>query len=312
MAEAHDKHTSSEEGGGHDHHSNFRRQSRSRLSIVLSITIVFMTIEVVVGLKTGSLALLADAGHMLSDIGGITLALIALWFSSKPASPEKTFGYYRSEILAGFFNSIILIGISLFIFYEAYQRIVDPPTVAAGPVLAVAVVGIVVNLVSLKLLKSDAGQSINVKAAYFEILADLLGLLGVVVSSVTILLTGWQLIDPIISGVIGLLILPRTWILLSECTHILMEGAPTHVNTSELREALRQVPGVVDIHDLHVWTITSDHHAMSAHVAVDSSAQPQEVLAMVGNIAKEKFGLDHTTIQVELVNHHADPREHCG
>ncbi|MBX9696381.1 MAG: cation diffusion facilitator family transporter [Cyanobacteria bacterium] len=311
MTEAHEAHADADHKGGHDHHSSFRQQSRSRLATVLLITVFFMIAEVTVGLQSGSLALLADAGHMLSDIGGITLALIALWFSSKPASPEKTFGYYRSEILAGFVNSIVLIGISLFIFYEAYQRIIDPPAVTAGPVLAVAIIGIVINLVSLKLLRGDADKSINVRAAYFEVLADLLGLFGVVVSSVTILLTGWQLIDPIVSGLIGLLILPRTWMLLSECTHILMEGAPGDVDTRALRNSLKEVPGVMDIHDLHVWTITSERNAMSAHVAIDNSVSPQEVLAEVSKIAKEKFGLDHTTIQVELVNHHADPREHC-
>ena len=270
-----------------------------------------MLAEVVVGFSCGSLALLADAGHMLSDIGGISLALIAIWFSGKPATEAKTYGYYRSEILAGFLNALALVGISVFIFYEAYQRLESPPEVNSLPVLIVAIVGIVINLVSLRILKSGAGESLNVKAAYMEIFADLLGLAGVVISSTIILTTGWHIADPIISALIGLMIIPRTWMLLSECTHILMEGTPGHIDLMELREALQAVPGVLDIHDLHVWTITSNHHAMSAHVTIDDTEQAPAILAKVSSVAQKRFGLDHTTIQVEPRDHHEGSANHC-
>lgn len=284
----------------HNHKHDFRQQGKARLLTVLSLTVAFMILEIVVGLTSGSLALLADAGHMASDIGGIALALIALWFSSKPANTNKTFGYYRSEILAGFLNSLVLVGISIFILVEAWERLVNPPHVSAWPVLACAFVGVIVNVISLRLLKSGADRSINMKAAYLEIMSDMAGLAGVMVSSLVIGMTGWYAADPIVSALIAILILPRTWMLLSECTHILMEGAPGHIDLTELRTTLSAVPGVVDIHDLHVWTITSDHHAMSAHVCIKSDAEPKDVLARVSEEAEKKFGLDHTTIQVEV------------
>ncbi len=264
-----------------------------------------MLAEVAVGFFTGSLALLADAGHMLSDVGALSLALIALWFSSKPATDAKTFGYYRSEILAGFVNSLALVVISVVILIESYNRFQNPPEVMAGPALATAVFGLIINIVSLRLLGKTAENSVNVKAAYLELLSDMLGLIGVIISSIIIIATKWYIADAIVSGAIGLLIIPRTWVLLKECTHILMEGTPDHVNLGNLRQEILNTDGVVDAHDIHVWTLTSDVHALSAHVLIDSKVNSDEVLKNLKAKASKDFGLNHTTIQVELVGQSA-------
>ncbi len=288
------------EGHAHDHKLLARAENKGKLLTVLFMTTGLMLAEVFVGITSNSLALLADAGHMLSDIGGLILALIAIWFSSKPATQSKTFGYYRSEILAGFINSIVLVGIAIFILYEAWQRFSSPPDVNTGPVLCLALIGIVVNVISLKILSSGSKSSLNMKAAYLEIMADMLGLVAVVISSIIIIFTGWHQADPLLSGCIALMILPRTWLLLSECTHILMEGTPSHINLSEMYTAISAIDGVKSIHDLHVWTLTSDHHAMAGHVIVnDKNAQPR-ILAEIKSVLLEKFEIHHSTVQLEL------------
>lgn len=271
------------------------------MRLVLALTGCYMIVQVVAGLYTGSLALLADAGHLLTDIGSIMLALLAFWFSSRPSTAGKTYGYYRSEILAGLINGVLLVGISLFILYEAWKRLNNPPEVMSGPMLAVAIVGLVVNFFSAKLLHQDAGHSLNVKAAYLEVMSDLLATIGVILAAVIMLVTKWYMADPLISGLIGLMILPRTWGLLSECTNILMEGAPGHVDLEALRSAMLKVPGVVDVHDIHVWTITSGLDAMSGHVTIDKDSPPDAVLSHITDIAQDEFGLHHTTIQVEQI-----------
>lgn len=291
-------------GQSNHHHglnTSVREQSRSSMMIVLCLTATFMIAEVAVGFFTGSLALLADAGHMLSDVGAISLALIALWFSSKPATDAKTFGYYRSEILAGFVNSLALVVISVVILIEAYNRLQNPPEVMALPALATAVFGLIINIISLKLLGKTAQQSVNVKAAYLELMSDMLGLAGVIISSIIIICTKWYVADAIVSGAIGMLIIPRTWVLLKECTHILMEGTPDHVDLAALRTSILSTDGVVDVHDIHVWTLTSNIHALSAHVLIDANGNSAEVLKNITDKASSEFGLNHTTIQVEHV-----------
>jgi cobalt-zinc-cadmium efflux system protein len=288
--------------GGHGHHGDLRQQSRSAMLTVLAMTSVYMIVEVVVGFMFHSLALLADAGHMLSDVGALVLALVAYWFSSKPPTPDKTHGYYRSEILAGFFNSILLVGISLYILFEAYQRLQHPPEVGGMPVLIVAILGFAINLASLKLLHKGSQNSINAKAASLEVLSDSLATLGVIISSVIILTTHWYAADAIISAVIGIAILPRTWLLLTECINILMEGTPGHIDLKELRQSIMSIAGVVDVHDIHVWTITSGLDSMSGHVTIDPAVAPDAVLAAVTDLLNDKYGLHHTTIQVDQGN----------
>ncbi|MCA9804591.1 MAG: cation transporter [Cyanobacteria bacterium HKST-UBA02] len=298
-------------GDDHDH-KLIRQQNKSRLLTVLAITVTLMVAEIVVGLSCGSLALVADAGHMASDVGGIVLALIAIWFAQKPATKDKTYGYYRSEILAGLINSVALLGIAVFILVEAWQRFHSPPEVNSVPVLVVAVLGLGLNFVSLSIISKGSEKSINMRAAYLEIFSDMLGLVAVVISSIIILTTGWYLADPILSALIAMMILPRTWKLLSECTHILMEGSPGHINLAELDTAIGAIEGVEDIHDLHVWTLTSDHHAMSAHVTISNKADAAEVLSRVSEMVEESFGLSHTTIQVETTDHHKNGKGSCN
>jgi cobalt-zinc-cadmium efflux system protein len=288
---------------GHGHsHVNVREQSRTRMIGALIMLSVFMVIEAITGFTSGSLALLADAGHMLGDVAGLSLALLAIWFSSKPATPGNTYGYYRSEILAGFLNSLALVGISLFIMFEAYQRFFHPPTIQTLPTLIVAILGFTVNIVSLKMLSSFAEHSINAKAAYLEILSDSLASVGVIISTILIMVYKINFVDALVSGLIALAILPRTYLLLKECMHILMEGTPSHIELDALRAGMLAVPGVTEVHDVHVWTITSGLHAMSAHVTVVSESPSGEVLNAVTTVVKEDFGIHHTTIQVEFAH----------
>jgi cobalt-zinc-cadmium efflux system protein len=286
-----------------DHvHGVSRSESRGRLTVVLVLTSVFMLVELVAGVYTHSLALMADAGHMLSDVAAQGLALLAIWFSAKAPTPGKSFGYYRTEILASLINGVALVGISIFIVYEAIRRLADPPTVAELPMLLVAACGLGINLISMRVLHSVANHSLNMKAAYLELLGDMLASGGVVVAAIVIWLTHWYIADPLISILIGILILPRTWLLLAECTNILMEGAPRHIDVEQLLTKLHTVNGVLDVHDIHVWTITSGLDAMSGHVCVRRGVAHDEVLNAVTNIAQKDFGIQHTTIQVEIVD----------
>jgi len=297
----------------HSHHAahshvNLREQSKSRMVSALLILGGFMIVEAITGFTFGSLALVADAGHMLGDVAGISLALLAIWFSSKPATPGKTYGYYRSEILAGFCNSLALVGISICIMYEAYQRFCHPPMIQAGPVLIVAVLGLIVNIVLLRLLSPSSAHSLNARAAYLEILSDCLASVGVIISSLLIMFYRLYFVDALISGLIALAILPRTWLLLKECMNILMEGTPGHIDLALLRQAMLGIAGVVDVHDIHVWTITSGLDAMSGHVTIDDQVPSTEVLADLTRTVNDDFGIHHTTIQVELV--HCDKVDH--
>ena len=290
---------------GHQHQHSQRdrsRTNRARLKIVLAVTTVYMLAEVAGGLLTGSLALLADAGHMLTDVGGVALALLAMKFAERPSSPEKTYGYYRVEILAALTNAIVLIGISLGVLYEAYQRFRNPPQVESTLMLAVAGIGLVVNVVSVLVLRSGTENSLNMKGAYFEVLSDLITSVGVMVAGVIMLTTNWYLVDPILSAGIGLFIFPRTWKLLKEAVDVLLEGTPTDVNIADLREAMGKVPGVAGVHDLHVWSLTSGMNAMSAHVVIADQAVHEAVLSAVREHVTRTFKIGHVTIQIEQRN----------
>ncbi|MFC7693958.1 cation diffusion facilitator family transporter [Paeniroseomonas aquatica] len=251
------------------------------------------------GLITGSLALLADAAHMMTDAGGLALALMAIRFGERPATPQRTYGYLRAEILSALANAVVLLVLTIYILYEAYRRFVDPPEVLGWPMLLVAAVGLAVNLISMRLLSGGSSESLNVQGAYFEVLSDMLGSLGVIVAALVIMWTGWELADPIIGAGIGLFIVPRTWNLLRQATHILLEGAPPRVDVGLMERGIATIPGVVAVHDLHVWTITSGLDAMSAHVTVQDTAEGIRVLRDVRILVKERFGIDHITVQVE-------------
>ncbi len=294
------------DGPAHAWHAQspkYREESRGALTWVLSITCLVMVVELAAGILTHSLALMADAGHMLSDVAAQLLALLAIWFAAKPPTPGKTYGYYRTEILASLINGVALVGISLFILFEGVSRLAHPPEIASGPMLGVAMLGLIVNLLSMKLLHQHTEHSLNIKAAYLEVLGDLLGSIGVIAAAIIIMIWHFYLADPVVSMLIGVMILPRTWRLLSECTNILMEGTPEHIDLDNLHGAICQVEGVLDVHDIHVWTITSGLDAMSGHLCIDRNSPPEKVLAEVTRIAQEEFGLHHTTIQVELADH---------
>jgi len=274
---------------------------KTKLISALVLTTTFMAVEVIGGLWTGSLALLADAAHMLTDAGGLALALIAIRFAERPATPQRTYGYVRMEVLSALTNAVVLLLLTIYILYEAYQRFLNPSEILGGPMLVVATVGLAVNLISMKLLSAGSSESLNLKGAYFEVLSDMLGSLGVIVAAGVVMLTGWTLADPIIGAGIGLFIVPRTWILLKQAIHILMEGTPPEVDIALLERRLLAIPGVTAIHDLHVWTITSGLDAMSCHLVVSDVAQARKTL-LSAQEAMKSFGLTHVTIQVEDQN----------
>ena len=257
-----------------------------------------MVIEVIGGLFTGSLALLADAGHMLTDVAAIGLSVFAMWMAAKPATPEKSYGYHRAEILAAVTNAVVLLLLAIGILYEAYRRMFDPPHVLGVPVLLIGLVGLAVNIASMKLLVDESVSSVNVHSAYLEVLSDAISSVGVILGGVTIWLTGWFLIDPLLSAGISVFIVWRTWALLSQAVHVLMEGVPTHLDAKEVGQAMAGVPGVKGIHDLHIWTITSGLDALSAHVVVPVGEDRDAVLGRLQSLLRDRWSIDHATLQI--------------
>jgi len=269
------------------------------LSLVLALTLSFTAVEVVGGLATGSLALLADAAHMLSDNLAIGLALFAIWLAGRPSTPERSFGYQRAEILAALANGVALVALSIWIFIEAWQRLSNPPDVLAGWVAVVAVVGLAVNLVAALLLHRGGEDSLNMQAALRHVLADALGSVGVLVAALVIVTTGWEYADPIAGAVIGVLVLASSWSVLRDSVHILLEGAPKGMDTRELGRRLTEMPGVVDVHDLHVWTITSGFPALAAHVLVERGDDCHARRRELEELLRSEYGIEHTTLQVD-------------
>jgi cobalt-zinc-cadmium efflux system protein len=281
--------------GRHTHGSRHKRQ----LLAVFGLTASFLVVELAVGLWTGSLALLADAVHMLVDAGGVLLSLLAVWFAERPATPAKTYGYYRVEILAALVNGVVLCVMALAILVTTYERLWQPRSVPGGPILAVAVLGLAVNLAGLWLLHRGAGESLNVRSAYLEVLGDAISSGIVIAAGLVIILTGWAVVDPVAGALIALFILPRTWSLLRQTVNVLLEGAPPHLDVTQIEDALRDAAGVRRVHDLHVWTLTSGREAMSAHVVVEAGVRSDKILEDLHVILHARFGIDHTTIQIE-------------
>ena len=275
-----------------------RTQQRRNLLIVLLMTGTFMVIEVVGGLLTESLALLADAGHMLTDVAALGLSAFAMWMAARPSTPEKSYGYHRAEILAAVTNAVVLLLLAIWILYEAYRRIFEPLLVLGVPMLLIGCVGLAVNVASMKLLAGESASSLNVRSAYLEVLSDAISSVGVILGGVTIWLTGWFLIDPLLSAGISVFIVWRTWALLTQSVQVLMEGVPTHLDAKEVGQAMAGVPGVKGIHDLHIWTITSGLDALSAHVVVPVGEGRDEVLCRLQQLLQDRFGIDHVTLQI--------------
>lgn len=273
------------------------------LKIVFAITATYLVIEVVVGFISNSLALLSDAAHMLTDVGGQALALFAIWMTSRPRNNRKTYGYYRTEIFSALINALVLIFISGFILYEAWQRFKEPPAVAGIPMLIVAFCGLIINLIGMKILKAGSKESINIKGAFLEVVSDMLSSVAVIIAGIIILATGWLYIDPIMSALIGLFILPRTYTLLKESVDILLEGVPKDVDYAAVEKFIAEKPGVVSVHDLHIWTLTSGINALSGHIIMKAETQLLEINEVTSAIKDElvaKFKITHTTIEVHI------------
>jgi cobalt-zinc-cadmium efflux system protein len=270
-----------------------------RLLAVLGLTLAIFAIELVGGLLTNSLALLADAGHVLTDVAGLSLALLAIWFARRPPSVGRTFGYLRLEVLAAVVNAVLLFAVAVFVLVEAARRLQDPPAVGSGLMLAVALVGLVGNSASLWLLHEGQRASLNLRGAYLEILGDLAGSTAVIVAALVIGLTGWRPADAVASALIGLLILPRTWGLLRESLDVLLEATPRSVDLEEVRRHILGATGVADVHDLHAWTITSGLNVISAHVVLAPRADPAGVLDELCRCLSGDFDIEHSTFQLE-------------
>lgn len=284
---------------GHAHTHGRSARSRKRLLTVLLLTAIYMLAEAVGGWLTGSLALLADAGHMLTDAAALGLALMAAWFGSRPATPHKTFGYYRLEILAAFVNGVALVVVSLFIFYESYQRWADPPAVRAGLMIAIATGGLIINLICAWILHGDHEEDLNMHGAWLHVLGDALGSVGAIVAGVLMSVFGWYKADPLFSSAIAVLIIWSSWKLIREATNVLLESTPAHINLVAVEDAILETEGVEDVHDLHIWTITSGREALSAHVIHGHAISQPTLLKQLRTKLHDRFGVDHLTIQME-------------
>jgi len=280
-------------------HGTAAAAHRGRLATVFALTLGVFVVELVGGFVSNSLALLADAGHMFTDVAGIGLALLAIWFAGRPADEGRTFGYLRLEILAAVINAVLLFGISAFILFEAWRRLSEPPEIATGLMLAIAVAGLAANAVSLFLLRKAQRESLNMRGTYLEVMGDFAGSAAVIVAAIVIGVTGWTPADAIASVIIGLLIIPRTWRLLRDAVDVLLEATPKGMDLDEVRTHILESEGVADIHDLHAWTITSGMNVLSAHVVLDDGANPPDVLDELCRCLAGDFDIEHSTFQLE-------------
>ncbi|MES2902728.1 MAG: cation diffusion facilitator family transporter [Pseudomonadota bacterium] len=285
-------------------HSHAAGANSKMLAIALCLTTVFLIAEIIGSYVFNSLALLSDAAHMFTDSAALAIALAAVKIGQRPADNARTFGYRRFEILAAAFNALLLFAVAGYVLWEGVNRFFQPTEVESTGMLIVASLGLVVNIIAMKLLSAGKESSLNVKGAYLEVWADMLGSIGVIVGAVVIMLTGWQWVDPVVAIGIGLWVLPRTWILLKDTTQILLEGVPRGVNIEDLRSEIAGVPGVKGVHDLHVWSLSGEDHSLSAHVELADQTDFDAVRLAVGAMLLERYKIQHATIQTE--------REPCG
>jgi len=291
----------------HNHTTATRMGNRKRLTLVLVLVTVYMLAEGLGGLWTNSLALLADAGHMLSDVAALALSLFAMWMAQKPATQQRTYGYYRAEILAALANAATLIAIAIFISVEAVQRLKAPPDVQGGWMMVIAVGGLLVNLLGLFLLGKDTSGSLNMRGAWLHMLSDTLGSIGAILAGALIWVFQWHWVDPVTSVLISILVLVSSWALLKETVAVLMEHAPGHIDVDKVHQAIRALPGVHSVHDLHIWTITSGLIALSAHVRTEEKSQ-RAILREVRKVLHDQFDISHSTIQVEQEEQENEPK----
>lgn len=275
------------------------RHARS-LWIAFGLTAGFLVVQIVVGVVTGSLALLSDAGHMATDVLGLGMALAAISAANRAVqASHRTFGLYRLEILAALANAVLLFVVAGYVIVEAIRRLDDPPEIASLPVFVVGALGLVINVLAFMLLREGADESLNVRGAYYEVLADMLGSVGVVAAAIVMWLSGWGWVDPVVGAAIGLFILPRAWRLGGEALRVLVQAAPAGTDLDAISAALSEIEGVRGVHDLHVWTLTSDMDVLTAHIAVDAGDASQRVLTHARTMLAERFHLSHATLQVE-------------
>ena len=285
-----------------DAHGSAAADNRGRLVAVLVLSLAILVVEVGGGLLANSLALLADAGHVLTDVAGVGMALLAIWFAGRSPTTGLTYGYLRLEILAAVANAVLLFGVAVLILIEAWRRLSEPPEIASGLMLAVALLGLAANAVSLFLLRDAQRESLNMRGAYLEVLGDFVGSGAVIVAAIVIAATGWTVADAVASAFIGLLILPRTFALLREATDVLLEATPKGIDMDHVRAHILDAPGVIDCHDLHAWTITSGMNVLSAHVTLAEGADAAATLDALCACLSDDFDIEHSTFQLETVD----------
>lgn len=291
----------------HSHTGTASAKHKGRMKFVLLITFIIFIAELVGAYLSNSLVLLADAGHMFADVGGIALALFAIFVASRPATDKRTFGYQRVEILAAAFNAIALLGLSCFIIFQAIIRLIEPPQVESGIMIVFGVIALICNAYSAFLLRDGQKESLNVRGAFLEVVSDMLGAAAVILAAVIILMTGWLEADAVASLFIGVLIVPRTIRLLKESIDVLLEATPKNINLSDVRKHILEIPGVVDAHDLHAWLITSGVPVLSVHVAV-KNPQERDILHKLQECLKDHFDVEHSTFQIEEIDHSTHER----
>lgn len=288
-------------------HSHGKEAPENRLWIALALTGTFLVVEAVAGFLSESLALLSDAAHMLTDVLALGVSLLAIRFAKRAADQRRTFGYHRFEILAAVFNAALLFVVAFYILFEAIQRLRNPAEVASTTMLVVATLGLIINLIAMRLLQASSKESLNVKGAYLEVWADMIGSIGVIAGAIVIRLTGWQWVDSVVAIAIGFWVVPRTWSLLGDSLHILLQGVPDGFDLARIEADMRTVPGVADIHDLHLWALTSGRNVMTAHlVLADGVTDEQAVLKATSELLHERYKITGTTLQIEPRGFHTE------
>ncbi|MDA1476342.1 cation diffusion facilitator family transporter [Bacillus changyiensis] len=293
-------------GHSHKSHSHHHTHHANRQALLVSFILIFffMVIEVLGGIMTNSLALLSDAGHMLSDTAALGLSLFAIKFGERPATASKTYGYRRFEILAAFLNGITLLAISLYIFWEAYQRFFNPPEVASVGMIVIAFIGLLVNLAAAwVLMKGDTSENLNMRSAFLHVIGDILGSVGAIVAGLLIIFLNLNIADAIASVIVAVLVLVSGWRVIKDSVHILMEGKPKHIDIEALKKGLLSFPEVKEIHDLHIWLITSDFPSLSCHVVVDEPCDRDRMINQISEYLEKEFKLEHVTLQIEGEQH---------
>lgn len=287
----------------HDHTPRAGRRHVKPLAIAFALVVVFMVVEAIAGFLTGSLALLSDAGHMATDALGLGMALAAIVAAGRAGGERQTFGMYRLEILAALTNAVLLFAVAGYVVWEAIQRFEEPPEILTTPMLVVAMLGLAVNVAGWQLLRAGARESINVRGALLEVLADMAGSVGVIVAALITMFTGWPYADPLIAALIGVSILPRAWRLGGQALRVLVQAAPEGLDLGELQSGLEAIDGVEDAHDLHVWTLTSDMEVATVHLMISDGAEPHAVLDSARALLEDRYHIDHATLQVEPLSH---------